>query len=324
MAPFTDREIGLDALIHRFPPGPWDRFLRQPCLFLARKLYAWRPRSAPLSESLPVTVVCVSDTHNSQPALPDGDVLVHAGDLTQSGTYEELCAALGWLSGQPHPVKIVVAGNHDILLDAKHDAIGNRAVSTTDPSKSPEALRAALPWGDVIYLQNEGITVTCPNGRRLRVYGSPNSARYGNWAFQYPKPEDVWSNTVPDGTDILVTHGPPRGHRDLNLGCIHLSRELWRVRPRLHVFGHIHEGAGMECVGVDALQGAYEGTVVDGGGFWNLVWTVVRFLQAWVLVLGGLGAGKGKGRGEWCTLVNAAVVGGLRDVQARGPVTVVI
>lgn len=322
MSFFQDRTIGLDALLHRRRPGPWDRFLLHPCLFLARKLYAWRPRRIPPSEALPVTVVCVSDTHNTQPALPEGDVLVHAGDLTQSGTYEELCAVLVWLSAQPHPIKIVVAGNHDILLDSKQDAIGNRIVSTTDPSKSPEALRAALPWGDVIYLQNEETTVTCPNGRRLRVYGSPYSPRYGNWAFQYPKPEDIWRNTVPDNTDILVTHGPPRGHLDLNLGSVHLLRELWRVRPLLHVFGHIHEGAGVEGVGVDALLGAYEGAVVDGGGFWNLVWTAVRFLQAWLSFSGGWRVGEG--RGEWCTLVNAAVVGGLRDVQTRGPVTVVI
>lgn len=59
-------------------------------------------------------------------------------------------------------------------------------------------------------------------------------------------------------TDILITHGPPKNHLDLGLGCPHLLREVWRVKPRLHVFGHIHWGAGTEPVYFDECQAAYE------------------------------------------------------------------
>ncbi|KAK4152494.1 Metallo-dependent phosphatase-like protein [Chaetomidium leptoderma] len=299
---FGQQQRGLDALLHRPRPGVWEQFLARPCIFLARKLYTWRQPvpAQPLVD--PVSVVCVSDTHNNQPALPDGDVLIHAGDLTQSGSLAELQAAVSWLRAQPHAIKIVVAGNHDLLLDAGWD-----------PASSSE--RKAIDWGDIVYLENAGTTVTCGNGRQLHVYGSPRSARVGNWAFQYPRGEDVWAGTVPQHIDVLVTHGPPRAHLDLlRLGCEHLLRELWRVRPKLHVFGHIHEGAGTEWLQFDELQDAYERTVVAGGGLWNLMRTIKAFVRALLRP-----AAEAK-----CLLVNPAIVGGLRDNERRRPVKVVI
>ena len=62
---------------------------------------------------------------------------------------------------------------------------------------------------------------------------------------------------IPENTDILVTHGPPQGFHDevdeaysgpQNVGCPHLRRAIERIRPRLHVFGHIHEGHGVTRV----------------------------------------------------------------------------
>ena len=303
----NEQHTGLHALLHRPRPSSWEQFLAHPCIFIARKLYTWRQTVPAQPVTNPVAVVCVSDTHNSQPKLPDGDVLIHAGDLTQSGSLQELQAAVGWLRAQPHPVKIVVAGNHDRLLDPSCD----------DQSRtgSAAAERAAIDWGDVIYLENAATTVTCANGRQLRVYGSPRSPRFGNWAFQYTRGEDVWAETIPRDTDVLVTHGPPRAHLDLlRLGCEHLLRELWRVRPRLHVFGHVHEGAGTEWLRFDELQVAYERTVVNGGGLWNLVWTVKAFIRSLLRP-----AAEAR-----CLLVNPAIVGGLRDEERRRPIRVVI
>ncbi len=103
----NEQHTGLHALLHRPRPSNWEQFLAHPCIFLARKLYTWRQTSPAQPLTNPVSVVCVSDTHNSQPKLPDGDILIHAGDLTQSGSLQELQATVGWLRAQPHPVKIV-------------------------------------------------------------------------------------------------------------------------------------------------------------------------------------------------------------------------
>ncbi|KAL2153156.1 hypothetical protein VTH82DRAFT_4311 [Thermothelomyces myriococcoides] len=309
MFPFTERESGLDALLKRRRPGLWEQVLARPCIFLAHKLYISRRMvpCQPLTDA--VSVVCVSDTHNSQPVLPNGDVLIHAGDLTQSGSLRELQAALDWLRAQPHPVKIVVAGNHDLLLDP--DCDGRRGTQKSTAASE----RGAVDWGNIIYLENASTTITCPNGRQLRVYGSPLSARHGNWAFQYPRGENVWEGTVPSGIDVLVTHGAPRAHLDLlKLGCPNLLRELWRVRPRLHVFGHIHEGAGTEWLEFDELQDAYERTVLAGGGLWNLFRVFMAFLHALFRPPAG----------AKCLLVNAAVIGGLWDDERRRPVKVLI
>lgn len=64
----------------------------------------------------PLKVVCISDTHNTKPNIPDGDLLLHGSDLTEGGTFDELQDQLHWLNAQPHRYKVTVAGNHDLLL----------------------------------------------------------------------------------------------------------------------------------------------------------------------------------------------------------------
>ncbi|KAJ5669110.1 hypothetical protein N7462_010180 [Penicillium macrosclerotiorum] len=295
----------LHKLLNRKRPGSWQKFCTKPCIFLARHLYTWRQYipAAPIKD--PVSIVCISDTHNIQVHLPDGDILIHAGDLTQSGSFKEIQEALSWLRSQPHHTKIIIAGNHDRLLDKKCDDSSGQATSE----------RARLEWGDLIYLENEQREVVCANGRRLNVFGSPYSARHGNWAFQYPKGEDVWVDSVPEGIDVLITHTPPNAHLDLlKLGCVQLLKSLWRVQPRLHVFGHIHEGAGIEWISFDKLQLAYERTVATGGGVKNLLWTIWEFGMAWFSPVGE----------SKCLLINSSIIGGLRDNERREPVIVVI
>ncbi|KAK3682201.1 Metallo-dependent phosphatase-like protein [Podospora appendiculata] len=288
----------LDDIVHRTRPNACHLFWRAPVVYMARKLYMYSqpsPHETP-SRGPRISIVCISDTHNTQPVLPHGDVLIHAGDLTQSGSFSELQTTLDWLQSQPHAHKIVVAGNHDLLRDSSRDKIHNAA-------------RERLRWGDIIYLQDSSTTihVVSPGtseSRAIKVHGSPRTPWNGNWAFQYTRADDVWGGTIPEDTDVLITHGPPRAHLDLlNLGCGHLLRELWRVRPRLHVFGHVHEGHGTEWVRFDGLQEAYERAVVCSGGLGNLGVVMWEF--------GTL-------------LVNAAVVGGLRDLEMRAPVKVYI
>lgn len=295
----------LHELVHRQRPGPWQKFRARPCIFLARILYSWHKPipTMPLTNS--VAIVCISDTHNTRPDVPDGDILIHAGDLTQSGSFQQLQAALNWLRALPHPIKIVIAGNHELLLDPAKDDSSGRAILE----------RAQLDWGDIIYLENSEVTVSCPNGRQLRIHGSPCSIQNGNWAFQYPRGQDVWAGSVPDGIDVLITHSPPLAHLDLlRFGCPHLLKTLWRVRPRLLVFGHIHEGSGIGSMLFDGLQETYERTVAAGGGFGNLLLTAWEFAKACFHP-----AVEAK-----CLLVNAAIVGGLRDNERRQPVKVFI
>ncbi|KAI1073455.1 Metallo-dependent phosphatase [Whalleya microplaca] len=301
---FGSKKSGLEALLDRPRPSAWQLFLRGPCVFLARKLYSWRRLAIPQPSEGAISVVCISDTHNSQCSLPDGDILIHAGDLTQSGSFEELQATISWLREQPHNVKIVIAGNHDLLLDT----------SRHDPDGKALAARNRIDWGDIQYLQDSATTVVC-HGRRINIYGSPKSPRHGNGAFQYARDNNIWGNSVPDNTDILVTHCPPRAHLDLTtLGCQHLLRELWRVHPSLHVFGHVHEGYGHEWIQFDTVQNAYERVILVGGGIWNLI----GVLQVFICSLF-----RSPGRAT-CQLVNPSMVGGLRDDARRQAIKVYI
>lgn len=299
------RHSSLDELLHRPRPSPWNIFWRSPIVYLAGLLYIQRQTTHHANREDAVSVVCVSDTHNSQPQLPYADILIHAGDITQTGSFAELQTAFDWMIGQPHPHKIVVAGNHDILLDPACD---DRPVT-----RRASEDRAKLSWGDIIYLQDSSTEIVCGNNRKLRVYGSPMSCRHGNWAFQYPRSDghNVWAGKIPEDTDILITHGPPRAHLDLLiLGCPGLLAEIWRVKPQLHVFGHVHEGYGTENLEFNDLQRLFERTVSSHGGIWNLLCMAWATVRTWFVDPGK----------TQTILVNAAMVGGLRDDEKRIPI----
>ncbi|KAL1650222.1 hypothetical protein SLS58_001033 [Diplodia intermedia] len=212
-----------------------------------------------------VRVVCISDTHTQTQPIPDGDILIHAGDLGDAGTVSELQAQIDWLASLPHPHKVVVAGNHDTYLDPRSRR------TLPEPDRNRE-----LAWKGVHYLQHASLLVRIPNPQRdprsrrpppprtLKIYGAPQIPECGGpeFAFQYPRGRDAWTDTIPWDVDILVTHTPPKYHRDLPLpdgmGCEHLTREAWRLRHTLHVFGHVHVGAGKEVNWWDDGQKAYE------------------------------------------------------------------
>ncbi|KAF2021800.1 Metallo-dependent phosphatase [Aaosphaeria arxii CBS 175.79] len=295
------QNYGLDALLKRPQPSRWQQFIKEPCLYLATLMYRCR-QVINIDPINPITIVNISDTHNYQPPdVPHGEILIHAGDLTQNGTYEEVQTTIDWLQTLPHPHKIVVAGNHDTFLDH---------------SKRPAnmvASSASIQWGNIVYLDSESTTISCENGRELKIYGCPLTPRHGNWAFQYPRTRDTWHSTVPTDTDILITHGPPKGHLDLNtLGCQFLLDELWRTKPMLHVFGHVHAGHGTEHIQFDGLQKAYENTVADRGGIRNLGHVLVEFVLNYFTPR----------KESTALLVNAAMIGGLRDEYRRRPIVV--
>lgn len=84
-------------------------------------------------------------------------------------------------------------------------------------------------------------------------------------SFQYQEDASPWANRIPQDTDVLITHTPPKYHLDLNLGCASLLTEIWRVKPRLHIFGHIHSGHGKESLFWDDTQSAYEDAMAKTG-----------------------------------------------------------
>ena len=177
-----------------------------------------------------MTIVCLSDTHARHAGLkiPAGDILVHAGDISERGYTAEITDFLRWFSKLPHRHKVFIAGNHDWLFE-----------------REPEIASALIPAG-VTLLQDSGCEFD-----GLKVWGSPVTPRFFDWAFNRERGEEIrkhWQ-LIPPGTDIVISHGPAWGILDQNLqrksqGCADLLRRLEEVQPRLHVCGHIHSGYG--------------------------------------------------------------------------------
>ena len=255
----------------------------------------------------------------TQPPLPPGDVLLHAGDLSIIGSKEEIQEQLTWLSSQPHKHKVIVAGNHDVLLDeAFLEAFSERRYG------DPNVTASDLDFGSLIYLRDETIQLDFPDhgtARRLSIYGSPTTPQYGFSAFQVPRETDVWSGRIPDGTDILLTHGPPWNHLDGRVrhsGCTHLAREVARTRPKLVVFGHIHVGYGKEEVRLDRVRALYEGIIGAWYGRRAVAEMGLRIL--WTKTLNGFHLVQKDSRKT--TFVNSAVVGGKNNEYKNPPIVV--
>ena len=235
------------------PPAPTYEFLATPVQFILSYIHTilvLLRGSIPPKPSNSIRVLCISDTHTNTPDLPPADLLIHAGDLTNEGTVSEIQAQLDWLASLPYKYKVAIAGNHDSYFDP-------RSRRSIDDDRS-------LDFKDVHYLQHSGVTLEFPEkgGRRLVLFGAPQIPACGgsDFAFQYQRKEDAWSGTIPLDLDILVTHTPPKWHLDLpaGLGCNFLLQEVWKVRPKLHVFGHVHGGRGIKRVVWDEAEKAYE------------------------------------------------------------------
>lgn len=179
-------------------------------------------------------VVALSDTHglHEQVDVPDGDILIHAGDMSMNGSKEEIALFLQWYSFLPHEHKILIAGNHDFWME-------------TEKKHFSDAF-----WNDlgVNYLLNESLDIA-----GIKFYGSPYTPTFSRWAFMEDEENlrDIWA-TIPNDTDVLITHGPPKEILD----WAHYYREhagsesllkavIKNIRPKYHIFGHIHEDYGM-------------------------------------------------------------------------------
>jgi len=174
-------------------------------------------------------LVLLSDTHGRHKKLniPDGDVLVHCGDFSHRGNLAETEAFGRWFATQPHTFKVLVPGNHDAATE------------------NPVARNLLRSLG-IEVLVDSGATI---GGKRF--HGSPWTPRFGDWAWMRDDADLAqYFDCIPHNPDVLVTHGPPYGILDRNdagtlCGSQQLLHAVTRARPRLHVFGHIHEARGM-------------------------------------------------------------------------------
>lgn len=176
-------------------------------------------------------ITFISDTHGHEPKLPGGDILVHTGDLTKHGYRSEVIKQLNYLHEQLDKYKhiVIIPGNHDFWAE-----------------RHPEEFKEASLSAGITALIHEGIEI-----EGINFWGSPATPTFHNWAFNYDMPEieKIWDK-IPSNTDILITHGPPHGVRDLtffqnNAGCPLLLEKVREIKPRIHAFGHIHEAAGI-------------------------------------------------------------------------------
>lgn len=176
----------------------------------------------------------ISDTHNRhneipQEQLPGGDFLIHTGDFTNRGTIPEVISFFNWFEKQTqYTRRIFIAGNHERIAEK-------------DPG-----LFASLVPSNCIYLQDSGITL-----EGLRFWGTPVTAQFCNWAFNKTSSElTQFFSYIPEDTDVLLTHGGPKGvlqklSGGLDVGMVELAERLPHL-PKLKVsaFGHIHHSSG--------------------------------------------------------------------------------
>lgn len=196
-------------------------------------------------------IICVADTHLTHDEytgvpgelpwpLPEGDMIIHAGDWTFRGTPHEIFRFGRWFNNLPYKYKVCIAGNHDLGMEDTPER-SRKVLLGLDEEYFAEPKR-----NDIIYLQDEEINI-----EGLRIYGAPWSPRFFDWAFNVDRGTKIkakWDK-IPNDVDVLITHGPPYGYgdwtkRDGPVGCEELIKALDRVKPQLHVFGHIHPGYG--------------------------------------------------------------------------------
>ncbi|MBK7505392.1 MAG: metallophosphatase domain-containing protein [Bacteroidetes bacterium] len=180
-----------------------------------------------------MTITTISDTHSLHRRIkniPMADVLIHAGDVSTYGEEHQILDFLNWFSNQPHQYKIFIAGNHDFFFERENEKYIQKHIPT-----------------NVIYLNDSGCEI---NGTHF--YGSPITPEFMDWAFNKKRGAEInkhWKK-IPSNTDILITHGPPFGKLDTNAnqyktGCDDLLKTVEKIKPKYHIFGHIHEAYGM-------------------------------------------------------------------------------
>lgn len=198
-------------------------------------------------------ILCISDTHgfHEQLVIPkDVEMIIHAGDISNvknPGLNANECITfLEWYDKLSTDIcKILVAGNHDTSIEAK----------LVDPKT----------YSGIIYLNHESILLTEPYvSKSIKLFGSPYTPSFCNWAFNVPRHRlaPYWEDISID-TDIVITHGPPKGILDLSAnrdgvleqcGDKSLFNKVEEIKPKFHIFGHIHNMSGITNFGTRKIK----------------------------------------------------------------------
>ena len=203
-------------------------------------------------------IIAISDTHmmHRKITIPKGDVLVHAGDYSGYGTYEDFANFIEWLANLPHAHKIFIAGNHDQWLEGSHPHVVNDIIKAI-----------TKPYSGITYLFDSSITID-----GVKFYGAPWQPYFCDWAFQATRGKGMakkWA-WIQQDTDVLITHGPPYGHgdyvpRDKRVtGCLELLKKVVEIKPSYHIFGHIHEGYGRSRSEESKITKFINASICDG------------------------------------------------------------
>jgi len=206
-------------------------------------------------------IVAISDTHTKHRDLgnlPKGDCIIHSGDIMGSGfNYYEVLDFVDWFRNLDYKYKILVAGNHDRMLDEEHYKNTASRVGCYMEGRTSDCERL-FRMSKIIYLNDSGIEL-----EGIKFWGSPIQPEFCNWAFNRDRGIDIrqhW-DLIPKDTDVLITHGPVFGIGDrcangFLAGCEDLLETVEKIKPKFHIFGHIHEGYGMyikeDCVHINA------------------------------------------------------------------------
>ena len=194
-------------------------------------------------------IISISDTHCRlrQVTVPDGDLLIHSGDLTFQGNVQEISQELRELGRIAKKFKhgcVLIAGNHDRLSE-----------------RNPSLMEQMCKDEGLTYLCNSGVEI---NG--LKLWGSPIQPSFCNWAWNRERGDEIkkYWDLIPDDINVLITHGPPMNILDgvehfngktckfelEHVGCWDLYNRVMQLKYlKLHVFGHIHCGAGSIKIG---------------------------------------------------------------------------
>lgn len=200
----------------------------------------------------------ISDTHGYHNLLkvPNKiDIVIHSGD--ESNYYEiyknekECREFIEWFSNLNISHKILIAGNHSAFI-----------------STYPKEFKKLCKEKGIIYLENSLAEID-----GIKIWGSPYTPTFFNWYFMKARDKmyKIWDN-IPEDIDILVTHTPPKGCLDLSYnrehkleyrGCSNLLKNVFRVKPKLHLFGHIHSMS--DILNAGQMQLANLNTIFSNG-----------------------------------------------------------